>query len=672
MLFPNVALTGRLPAASADQITSDLATLAPLFQQNAKVVGASFAQLTTKGLSTDQTTTLQTAQARMAQVDRAYPGLGLAAVLDDATTDATTKAATVTRRVLLVGQVSANLGATPVLRLDLSANSTDLSKLGLDKLGATADEQGMVTAVFQTYQRAWTVAKNIDDAQTLVAAGFTSGRQIATLPLQTFAAQTRLDLLQAKGIHDQARSTLAHSSLLTAGILDVIRILKLRSPYTNLPGTAGEYLAQLPGFQQMFGSLSFCACAECRSILGPAAYFVDLMKYIEESLQVSDGTNVTALKTYFDANPGQPLDLKTRRPDLWSLELSCDNTNDTIATLDIVNEVLENYIAQRVGYAGNIDDAAADRAAIDTSVYEQTLAVPGGFAAGPTQQTGDFDIGKAVYEQTLTQVVQSFRQPFYLPIARIASYLPALGSAWPAVAEAVGATAAERAQAELGISAPELAILTEPVAILADLDRLYGLSFVASAPGSAVLAAIDPTTSQAGPIDASTVYPPMGLTRAQLGQLVATSFVGAGGSSVTILATMKNPPSPADSSPVEQQCPERHRVRERAHGRCARSHAPLHAPRRPDRLGHPGSRSRPDGARSDPRSASRRTSRPSRCSTAGSAASASRSAICARSPAPSPVRRRRRRRPSTSSSTRRSTWRRAACSPRPRRRPWPR
>ena len=43
-----------------------------------------------------------------------------------------------------------------------------------------------------------------------------------------------------------------------------------------------------------------------------------------------------------------PLDLKVRRPDLWTLELSCANTNTVVPALDIVDQVLENYIALQI------------------------------------------------------------------------------------------------------------------------------------------------------------------------------------------------------------------------------------------------------------------------------------------------------------------------------------
>jgi hypothetical protein len=284
-LHPGVALTARLPSVDVSQVTGDLSSLGPLFQQNPKVVGMSFGQLNTRNLDTAQVAALQTAQARLRQLALAYPGLELASVLDDATLDPETKASTVARRTGLVQQVTAQIGDTQVLRLDLTAGSADLGKLGLDKIGATAGEQRMVLSTFQANQRAWAIAKNVDDTRLLVGAGYTSALSIGKQPFATFASQSGLDARKAKGIFDEARTSMADVTLTASAILDATRGAFGHLPSGNQPPSVNEYLAALPGYQDLFGSLSFCDCQECQSILGPAAYFVDLMKYIDENLR---------------------------------------------------------------------------------------------------------------------------------------------------------------------------------------------------------------------------------------------------------------------------------------------------------------------------------------------------------------------------------------------------
>ena len=45
------------------------------------------------------------------------------------------------------------------------------------------------------------------------------------------------------------------------------------------------------------------------------------------------------------------LNLKVRRPDLWELPLTCENTTTLVPYLDIINEILESFIAKKKGFA---------------------------------------------------------------------------------------------------------------------------------------------------------------------------------------------------------------------------------------------------------------------------------------------------------------------------------
>src|SRR5260370_16187707 len=79
-------------------------------------------------------------------------------------------------------------------------------------------------------------------------------------------------------------------------------------------------------YKALFGPTSNCACTQCRSLLGPAAYLVDVLQSLTDAQRA----------VLFD--PG-------RRPDLQHLELSCNNTDTMLPHVDLANEVLENAIA---------------------------------------------------------------------------------------------------------------------------------------------------------------------------------------------------------------------------------------------------------------------------------------------------------------------------------------
>lgn len=78
--------------------------------------------------------------------------------------------------------------------------------------------------------------------------------------------------------------------------------------------------------RRLFGDLDNCACDPCLSVLSPAAYLADLLKFIDASLDVR-------------------LELESRRPDIFDLELSCDNTKVELPQIDLALEILENAVA---------------------------------------------------------------------------------------------------------------------------------------------------------------------------------------------------------------------------------------------------------------------------------------------------------------------------------------
>lgn len=103
-------------------------------------------------------------------------------------------------------------------------------------------------------------------------------------------------------------------------------------------------VATLPNLATLFGSLDYCECTQCRSVYSPAAYFVDVMRFLGE--RGTHGSGINAGKNVQQV-------LLQRRPDLGEIELSCDNTNTPLPYIDLVNEILEDAVAPPVGVALN-------------------------------------------------------------------------------------------------------------------------------------------------------------------------------------------------------------------------------------------------------------------------------------------------------------------------------
>lgn len=169
-------------------------------------------------------------------------------------------------------------------------------------------------------------------ARALLDCGLTSARQIAALPPSRFVAE-HADAVggpeAAAEVHRRAVQVRAATRHLFANVRD------LASPWVRqLLGPALQpelraYFEQLPGYQSLFGSLDYLACRDCESIFGPAAYFLDIMRITDAYITTPSSPTIP---------PGWTL--RDRRPDLFSLPLTCASTNDPVPYVVLVVEVL--------------------------------------------------------------------------------------------------------------------------------------------------------------------------------------------------------------------------------------------------------------------------------------------------------------------------------------------
>lgn len=106
------------------------------------------------------------------------------------------------------------------------------------------------------------------------------------------------------------------------------------------PAYSDHPLAQSgPNLESLFGSLDYCTCQDCRSMLSPAAYLLDLFEFIGETGYEALGKAGTNPRLH-------------RRPDLFELELNCANAFTPMPHIDLVNELLE----ERVLWASGVWD----------------------------------------------------------------------------------------------------------------------------------------------------------------------------------------------------------------------------------------------------------------------------------------------------------------------------
>ena len=147
---------------------------------------------------------------------------------------------------------------------------------------------------------------------------------------------------KASAIHARAKQVFAAVLSVTVAYLNarVAPTLGGRTPvhYSFPPqsSTPTSPVIAYPTLEDLFGSLDYCNCPDCGSILSPAAYLVDLLHYLDQPAP-----------TYPFQNPQAVL--FQRRPDLQYLPLTCENTNTALPYIDIVNETLEYCVANYQG-----------------------------------------------------------------------------------------------------------------------------------------------------------------------------------------------------------------------------------------------------------------------------------------------------------------------------------
>ena len=214
----------------------------------------------------------------------------------------------------------------------------------------------------KAYQRLLRLNPSEKAAQKLMSKGLVSAQHIAAIPQKVFVKKYKrgtglsndeLTEMHAKAVDAKARTMLLWGNAATVSDAPYNRAFNARL----MGDEAGEHFQNLPGYQEMFGSLNYCDCVSCKSILGPAAYYVDLMRIIDRYITVPNEGKIPANLT-----------LQDRRPDLFSLPLTCDNTNGLIPYLEVVNETLGAQVNKAL-------DVTDPRLGVANAVYPFNLPV---------------------------------------------------------------------------------------------------------------------------------------------------------------------------------------------------------------------------------------------------------------------------------------------------------
>lgn len=334
--------------------------------------------------------------------------------------------------------------------------------------------------------------------QTAYELGFGSAHEIASFPREVFL--DRFGPRFRAGEADLVFRKAAQVTAVTYGFFTTAKSLDAAPPtlVTSPPDAAAKLrkakdnlIKRYPTMESLFGSLDYCACEHCRSVLSPAAYLVDLLKLVDPEEQpwnnfLSTWQGRHEGEAYMSGwkGPGggaragkdkRPYDaLVERRPDLPCLPLTCENTHTALPYIDVVNEILEYYVAK----SGLDQGAAYDTGAATTA---ELLAEPQNVLA-------------EVYDTTLKQARYPLALPFDLWIETSRRFFGHFDAPLSQVLETFRPTdelfaPAENPEAyyradvfaeQLGICPAEYAIFTEPHPLTTWFE-LYGFGTGAQA-----------------------------------------------------------------------------------------------------------------------------------------------------------------------------------------------
>jgi hypothetical protein len=197
-------------------------------------------------------------------------------------------------------------------------------------------EQGKVRLQLKRMKRIFSIAPRSDQMYTLLNHGFSGAVSIAAVPYKNFVtlAPELGGVSTATAIHRAASDkAIAVTQFGTAISLNILGVAPKAAGGTHIAEQVRDLvLKEMPEWQTLFGSLDLCQCEHCRSVYGPAAYFVDLLQLINHKPLEGE----------------KPLTvLKERRPDLTHIKLTCENASTPLPYIDLVNEILEYYVVNQ-------------------------------------------------------------------------------------------------------------------------------------------------------------------------------------------------------------------------------------------------------------------------------------------------------------------------------------
>lgn len=386
----------------------------------------------------------------------------------------------------------------------------------------------------QTLQRVYQITPSNEAMPVLMSLGMTSAYDVTAYSETAFAelfdakytevhkVPSMLGLAQlVYGKAKQVTSVAYNLFTIATKLESEPPVAGLSAPVEVRARVRNELIKQYPTLESLFGSMDFCECEHCRSVLSPAAYLVDLLQFIDAEpgvwgnfLAHWKATHNNQDYPHKDANGNamKPYDvLIERRPDLPHIPLTCENTQTALPYIDIVNEILEYYVAH-----GKLEEEAAH----DTgeAMTAELLAEPQNVIHEAYDKLREARYPLNLPFDLWIETVRQFCNYFETPLAHV---LETFRQSDNLFAPAQPFDRANVFMESLGLSPVEAAIFTDPKP-LSKWHQLYGFTTAAKATTEAT----DATTGQRVDLNsAKALSRRLGVTYKEITEIVQTGFV---------------------------------------------------------------------------------------------------------------------------------------------------
>lgn len=224
--------------------------------------------------------------------------------------------------------------------------------------GATPENRLRLRETLKGTQRLFRLTKSDSTAALLNEAGLTSSHSISELGPKRLRAVlgNRISQAEANRIERRARYMSTAAVLMAGDIRTTMgspdpQVIKPHYETSSLEKWTGDF----PNLKALFEDHDTCECLHCRSVIGPAAYLADVLRFLKnrDVKNKESGLTSSAKDILFQ-----------RRPDLGTIDLNCANALIELPHIDLVNELLEELVAPEPSFTASANDLGTLAAAV--------------------------------------------------------------------------------------------------------------------------------------------------------------------------------------------------------------------------------------------------------------------------------------------------------------------